>query len=116
MERFFYSKLAEINIPRSIEYIASHAFDFCIFLKSVKFEEGCQSIGDKCFCECASLSTVILPASLEYIGEEAFKNCYNLTELYYKGTLEEFRNRFNINNIIKGSGIRSIHCSDGDVA
>lgn len=112
---FFASKLNEIYIPKSIEYIESHAFDFCIFLKSVKFEEGCQSVGHKCFCECASLSKVILPSSLEYIGDETFKNCFNLTELYYNGTIEKFKHTFDINNVLRGSRITSIHCSDGDV-
>ncbi len=40
-----------------------------------------ESIGDKCFANCASLETVTLGGKLMLIGENAFANCTKLTQI-----------------------------------
>lgn len=48
-------------------------------IKSVTFNEGLISIGDKAFAGCSNLAKISrLPTTLESIGESAFEGCFNL--------------------------------------
>lgn len=79
-----------INIPDSINNISSYAF------------EGC------------GLTSITLPINIT-IGTKAFINCLNLTEINYKGTIEQW------NKVTKGTNwnydvpATVVHCVDGDV-
>ena len=60
---FYYCKLREIVIPRSVHSIGDHAFDGCPWLSSLRFEEGSQisNIGRGAF-----YSTQLTPNNVKY--------------------------------------------------
>lgn len=54
------------------------AFGNCPSLKSVRFAEGQEFIGDSMFSSCTSLESVYLPNSITNIGASAFYTCESL--------------------------------------
>ncbi len=79
------SGLIEIEIPSNVVYLAknpgtslptettnSYAFEGCVDLKTIVFNEGLKLIGKGAFKGCTSLETVELPNSLEIIGSTVF--------------------------------------------
>ena len=70
------------------------------------------AIGDNAFDGGENIEEVILPKKIDFIGASAFAGCTNLTDLNYKGTVEQW------NSINKNEGwkdnveIYYIHCTD----
>lgn len=107
--------LEEIEIPASVKRI-SNAFEDCIKLRKVEFEEnsellelkiqnsfaGCSSlekidlpkklttIGFQSFLNDVALKQIYLPVSLQSIGESAFEGCTALEFVLYGGTPEQW--------------------------
>lgn len=82
--------LRRVILPDTVEAILDHAFDHCIFLKSVKLACVKEIQGDA-FRGCKALWTLELPDSLEFIAP-AFKGCNNLKEVRFLGTRRQLRN------------------------
>ena len=82
----YYSKSLYLNgelienlvIPESVKVIKNFAFFENTSLKSVKFNEGLQSIGNDAFKFCEGLATVVIPGNVTAIGDYAFYNFSNL--------------------------------------
>lgn len=78
------------NIPQDIKKICSRAFAYCEHIESVN-----------------------IPISVVEIGLNAFLNCTNLKDIYYDGTLEQFRNIKLDEHWISGTKLEVIiHCKD----
>ena len=72
--------LAEITIPASVTEIGYNAFQGCIGLEHVYFENGSKlkTICSGAFKGCKALKEIDLPNSITYIGKNAFEDCSNL--------------------------------------
>ena len=72
------------------------------------------SIGNNAFQNCTSLICVTIPDSITSIGSCAFDNCTSVTEVYYLGTVSQFKSiGFGINNKCITEGV--IYCIDGTI-
>ena len=93
---FAESGLQSIEIPASVETIATAAFKGCTALTTVTFEKGSQlktiegGYYDKttdcygAFSDCTSLTSIEIPASVETIESTAFKRCTALTTVTFE--------------------------------
>ena len=91
------SNLASVTIGNGVTSIEERVFSTCTSLKSVKIPSGVTSIGSYAFYTCTSLASVTIPDSVTSIADNAFHSCTSLTNIYYKGTEEQW------NAITKGN-------------
>ena len=89
--------LKSIEIPDGITYIGNEAFERCEVLETVVIPEGVEAIGESAFEACYGLKSVEIPSSVTIIGEWAFYTAdatfgeyNNLTDIYYRGSEEEW--------------------------
>ena len=75
----YYGYQEFIQIPDTIEKIASHAFEN-LSIKAVSFNENIKQIEYHAFYNCSELISVYFPenSKIEYISEAAFGNCPKL--------------------------------------
>lgn len=75
--RAFYdcSKLANINIPKSVKSIGAYAFWACSSLANVTIPSNVTSICEGTFDGCAGLTNISIPSSVTSIGDRAFMGC-----------------------------------------
>ncbi|MBE6715617.1 MAG: hypothetical protein E7573_01705 [Ruminococcaceae bacterium] len=85
------TNLTSITIPNSVTSIGSYAFDNCVNLKNVIIGDKVTSIEYGTFYGCTNLTSITIPNSVTNIDSVAFRNCINLTDVYYKGTQEEWQ-------------------------
>ena len=72
-------------------------------------------IGKEAFLNCTFVESVTLPRFLFDIGERAFAGCTNLKDVYYEGTVSEWKEIIQSEDWNKGCPFTVIHCIDGDV-
>ena len=82
--------LASISIPSTVTAIGKSAFGGCESLKSIIIPDSVTTLGVGVFQCCSELKSVIIPESVTTIGEKAFFDCTSLTDIYYKGTEEQW--------------------------
>lgn len=104
------SRLAEVNLPESLEVIDFCAFVGCAFetiklpsnlkhitwgvfsgcsnLKEVDIPETVTYIGWYAFQSCSALKSVTLPNGVDYIGYGAFEYCSSLKNIYIPAATE----------------------------
>ena len=75
--------VTSIFIPHTVERIGTSAFQKCISLSSVTFEENSifSEIGELAFGGCTALTDITLPATVTKIGYQAFNNCTSLNSI-----------------------------------
>lgn len=78
---FYSSGAKNINIPSTVIYIGTGAFQKCHFITSITIPDGVDIIRNDTFRECTYLERVTLPDTLNYIGFYAFAQCKTLTSL-----------------------------------
>lgn len=133
----------KIVIPESyngmpVRGIDNEAFKDCAELKSVTFPEGLVSIGNYAFSGCKKLTAIVIPESVDGIGVEAFYGCTSLKsvtigkgcnefvggnfydcrrlkDIYYSGTMEEWKAIFKYYGWDMNTPDYTVHCSDGDL-
>ncbi len=69
-----FRNLETVEMPDSVDTIASSTFQGCSALADIKFSSSLKEIGSSAFRDCTSLNNIDLPASLEKIGSNAFNN------------------------------------------
>ena len=75
------SSLESITIPGSVKNISSNAFSDCENLKTVKLENGVESIGDSAFSGCSALEEIEMPETLKTIEGSVFGKDTSLTSI-----------------------------------
>ncbi len=89
---FYGSGIESVCIPASVTNIGVSAFDGCLKLKEVTFENGkLKSLGASLysiFGNCISLEKIELPENLIGIYGYAFKNCTSLKEVVFGNNLQ----------------------------
>lgn len=101
MGTFQQTGLTEIVIPASVKEIESQnpnnyfsygAFENCMSLKKVEFENGsvCTLIGNKAFYNCTSLTEFNIPATVIEIGNECFMFCTGFETFTVPVTVTKF--------------------------
>lgn len=83
----------KVTISAGVTSIGRAAFGACGELRSVKFDENSRllEIGDSAFGGCGKLTKILIPDNVISIGEYAFFWCDMLDTVYYKGTIEEWK-------------------------
>ena len=69
----------------------SSVFESNAVIRSVKLQAGVSEIGSWAFGKCHNLQVVEIPKTVTSIGYAAFESCHQLTEIYYEGTAEEWK-------------------------
>ncbi|MDO4416289.1 MAG: Ig-like domain-containing protein, partial [Erysipelotrichaceae bacterium] len=70
--------------PSTMKEIKNNAFENCIGLPYILFNEGLETIGANAFRNCDGLTSLTLPTSLKTIGNGAFAENQNLKKAFFK--------------------------------
>lgn len=83
------SDIKTLYIPATVTTIGANAFEACVNLEEVIFENAetsaCQTISNNAFDNCYALRKIILPNGVNKIGDYAFRNCSSLNEIAMNG-------------------------------
>lgn len=109
------SSLEHIILPANLTTLDGGAFCNCCNLESIVIPKGVTRIDSATFTDCDSLTLVTLPESLHYIEHEAFKFCENLNIIIFEGTKTQWKAIAKENSWKKGTPIKLVSCSDGDI-
>ena len=113
------TKLTSVNISDSVKTIGDSAFYQCVMFKNIKLGQNLEKIGEEAFEECYELVHISIPDSVTYIGwgafsyclklssiqigrnmaeiaNNAFYRCSELTDVYYNGTVKDWRNKVTV--------------------
>ena len=82
--------LTNLTIPNSVTEL--NGLDGCSSLTTLVLPNKLEKIWPATFKGCKQLNSVTIPKTVTYIGQSAFEDCYNLSEIYYEGTEEEWKN------------------------
>lgn len=77
------SRLTKVILPSSVKQLGSNAFDSCISLVNVGFNNGLESIAASCFLNCTALTKLVIPSSVNNIASNAFTAAAN-NEITFK--------------------------------
>ena len=83
-------KLSEVvfeNLNNEL-VVSDNAFSNCEVLSSITLPEKTTTLGNSAFANCSGLTTVQLPSTLSYIDSNAFNYCINLTSITLPKGLE----------------------------
>ena len=87
------TKVREVIIPNAVTAVGAGAFDDCLLLSSVTFEEGGNALTvlDNAFNDCDSLTFLEFPARLTTLGDNVFSGCGSLKWLYINSAVQATR-------------------------
>ena len=105
--------ISRIVLPESLETINDLAF-LRSSVEEIVLSEGIRTIGEYAFSGGSQLKQITIPSSVRSILHNAFLDDDALTDVYYNGTEQMFRER--LENNIKQSGNWRILRGDGDCA
>ena len=83
-------RLTSIKIGNGVTDIGAHAFEECSGLTSVVLGDGVTSIGNYAFYWCSELASIVIGNGVTSIDFTVFENCNALSDVYYRGTEEEW--------------------------
>lgn len=66
-------------------------YDLCDQITDLIIENGVTSIGEYAFSGCSSMLSATIPNSVTRIGRNAFENCQAITDIYFDGSEEEWK-------------------------
>lgn len=81
----------EYNIKAGTKTIATEAFMGCSELSSVSIPDSVVCICMSAFNECIGLTSVMMGSGLKTISTDAFKSCIHLADVYYNGSLDDWK-------------------------
>lgn len=73
--------VTHVRFHSSVIQVQDRAFDDCIELREVIFNDGLRHIRQAAFWDCRSLQSIVLPSSVLEIDNMAFYNCCNLRKI-----------------------------------
>ena len=73
--------IGNLNIPNTVTYIGSNAFEGCKFSGCLVIPSSLIGIGEEAFRDCSDFSELILLNGILYIHEGTFYGCKNLTSI-----------------------------------
>ncbi|MBR2341048.1 MAG: leucine-rich repeat domain-containing protein [Clostridia bacterium] len=82
--------LTDINIEASLTRLAFRAFRGCKSLTNIVLPDTLTTIGQYAFEDCVNLKSVTFSSAVNLIELSAFEDCSLFTDVYYKGTAEQF--------------------------
>ena len=101
-------------IPDNVTSIGDFAFRGCSSLTNIEIPSSVTDLGDSAFNVCSSLTSVIIPNSVINMGNGVFSNCRLLSEIKYRGTVEEWSAINKDYNWCYNSMATKITCTDGE--
>ena len=107
--------LKEIIFGKGVVDIASYSFTGCTSLESIVIPDGVRYMYMSTFDSCTSMKSITLPSQLRQLSERTFSGCNSLTDIYYKGTKQQFESIKKYEPWAPGSDNYTIHCTDGDI-
>lgn len=102
---------ADISIPNGITAINDAAFVDCDRIQSVSIPRNVTYIGEKAFYGCDYLENITLGGGVTFIGKDAFVNTPKLKDVYYSGTLEQWKT---VEKVDRCFAEVTVHCTNGD--
>ncbi len=92
------SKMKELSFANGalINYIGKYAFYECISLTKLDFIR-CNSLSivdEYAFSRCSGITQLILNGTVNYVYLDAFKGCSAITDFYFGGSAEEYKELF----------------------
>lgn len=96
--------------------IGSEAFYGSRSLRSVITPDSIAKIGTSAFCGCTSLEEFTLGSAAAYLYGNAFRGCNKLETFNYNGTMNQWASVRKYESPFKGSYVRTINCTDGQVS
>jgi len=91
---FYKTKIKDIVLPETVNYIGGGAFAECDSIKSFTIPNAVTYIGGSAFSGCSSLKEIAIPENVTYIGSDAFSFCDSLSVVNY--------NAIAVNNTTEG--------------
>ncbi|EJK49770.1 hypothetical protein THAOC_31321 [Thalassiosira oceanica] len=82
------SEITRVRTGPQVRIIPYGAFQGCINLAEVQFDERLEIIGASAFKGCTSLQQVVMPSGVTLLGEWAFSGCINLAEVQLNDGLQ----------------------------
>ncbi len=86
----FNENLETVIIENGVEEIGGGAFFDARAIKNVVIPNSVKTLGMAAFGNCISLESLVIPASVTRIDTGAFYDCVKLTDIYYKGSQEQW--------------------------
>ncbi len=90
---FYYcTGLKSITLPNKLEKLSGGVLEMCTSLAEIEIPESVTEIGYSAFMRCTSLKSITIPQSVKTFGNNVFYNCNAITDVYYTGTAEQWKN------------------------
>ena len=86
-----FGKLARVSFGKGVKILGVSCFSECAGLTEVTLPEGLRVIGPKAFEKCVGIQKLWLPSTLKSIDFKAFYGDDAVTDVYFGGTLKEWR-------------------------
>lgn len=84
------TELLSVIIPKGVTTIGYQSFPECYKLASITIPDSVITIDESAFTWDDCLTSITLPESIISIGKYAFLDCKNLSNIYFKGTKEQW--------------------------
>lgn len=84
-------ELTTLRMARSVEIIGVDSFRNCERIARLTLPGGLKAVSPGAFAGCRGLKTVYMPKTIESIEESAFGGDEKLTEIFYEGTGDQWR-------------------------
>lgn len=97
-----------VVLPENIITIGDKAFGGCDALMDISIPDSVTNIGKSAFEYCSSLKSISIGSGVTYIGSYAFENCNSLSDIYYNGSLSDFKMIYSSFDSLDVT----LHCSD----
>ena len=78
-----------VRFHPSVTEVENRAFEDCIELRKVMFNDGLRKIGQYAFWDCKLLESITLPSTVTEIGDKAFYSCSYLSEVVLNEGLQK---------------------------
>jgi hypothetical protein len=83
------SSLTSVSLPSSLYGIGPSMFANCSSLTNITIPDSVRVINEFAFSGCTSLTSVVIP-DIALIGSSVFNSCDSLTDIYYKGSEDDW--------------------------